>query len=170
MISYEIPDVVVAEQKVSLSSAVVVVVVHVVVEGMMASNVDLAVAETMATTAVDVVEMTAVASVVVAETSFAVAAETSFAVVVAETSFVVAAAAAAEQTNAAEIFVEGFEPFVALADETLAADVEIAEHETFVVAEHTLDDPVVDVMFEVVLVEMGPSFVVHACKVQIKKR
>ena len=167
MISYEIPDVVVAEQKVSLSSAVVVVVVDVVVEEMTASNVYLAVAETMATTAVDVVEMTAVASVVVAETSFAVAAETLFAVVVAETSFVVAAAA--EKTNAAEIFVEGFEPFVALADETLAADVEIAEHETFVV-EHTLDDPVVDVMFEVVLVEMGPSFVAHACKVQIKKR
>ena len=151
MISYEIPDVVVAVE-VSLTSAVVVVVV----EGMMASNVDLAV-ETMATTSVDVAEMTAVASVVVAETSFAV--------VVAETSSVVAA----EQTYAAETFAEGFEPFVALADETLVA--EIAEHETFVVAEHTLDDdPVVDVMFEVVLVEMDPSFVAHACKVQIKKR
>ena len=160
MISYEIPDVVVAVE-VSLTSAVVVVVV----EGMMASNVDLAV-ETMATTSVDVAEMTAVASVVVAETSFAVvAAETSFAVVVAETSYV----AAAEQTFAAETFAEGFEPFVALADETLVA--EIAEHDTFVVAEHTLDDdPVVDVMFEVVLVEMDPSFVAHACKVQIKKR
>ena len=161
MISYEIPDVVVAVE-VSLTSAVVVVVV----EGMMASNVDLAV-ETMATTSVDVAEMTAVASFVVAETSFAVvAAETSFAVVVAETS---CAVAAAEQTFAAETFAEGFEPFVALADETLVA--EIAEHETFVVAEHTLDDdPVVDVMFEVVLVEMDPSFVAHACKVQIKKR
>ena len=160
MISYEIPDVVVAAE-VSLSSAAVVVVVA----GMMASNVDLAV-ETMATTSVDVAEMTAVASVVVAETSFAVvAAETSFAVVVAETSYV----AAAEQTFAAETFAEGFEPFVALADETLVA--EIAEHDTFVVAEHTLDDdPVVDVMFEVVLVEMDPSFVAHACKVQIKKR
>ena len=160
MISYEIPDVVVAVE-VSLTSAVVVVVV----EGMMASNVDLAV-ETMATTSVDVAEMTAVASFVVAETSFAVvAAETSFAVVVAETSYV----AAAEQTFAAETFAEGFEPFVALADETLVA--EIAEHDTFVVAEHTLDDdPVVDVMFEVVLVEMDPSFVAHACKVQIKKR
>ena len=160
MISYEIPDVVVAAE-VSLSSAAVVVVVA----GMMASNVDLAV-ETMATTSVDVAEMTAVASFVVAETSFAVvAAETSFAVVVAETSYV----AAAEQTFAAETFAEGFEPFVALADETLVA--EIAEHDTFVVAEHTLDDdPVVDVMFEVVLVEMDPSFVAHACKVQIKKR
>ena len=159
MISYEIPDVVVAAE-VSLSSAAVVVVVA----GMMASNVDLAV-ETMATTSVDVAEMTAVASFVVAETSFAVvAAETSFAVVVAETSYV----AAAEQTFA-ETFAEGFEPFVALADETLVA--EIAEHDTFVVAEHTLDDdPVVDVMFEVVLVEMDPSFVAHACKVQIKKR
>ena len=152
MISYEIPDVVVAVE-VSLTSAVVVVVV----EGMMASNVDLAV-EMMATTSVDVAEMTAVASFVVAETSFAV--------VVAETS---CAVAAAEQTFAAETFAEGFEPFVALADETLVA--EIAEHETFVVAEHTLDDdPVVDVMFEVVLVEMDPSFVAHACKVQIKKR
>ena len=152
MISYEIPDVVVAAE-VSLSSAAVVVVV----EGMMASNVDLAV-EMMATTSVDVAEMTAVASVVVAETSFAV--------VVAETS---CAVAAAEQTFAAETFAEGFEPFVALADETLVA--EIAEHDTFVVAEHTLDDdPVVDVMFEVVLVEMDPSFVAHACKVQIKKR
>ena len=152
MISYEIPDVVVAVE-VSLTSAVVVVVV----EGMMASNVDLAV-EMMATTSVDVAEMTAVASFVVAETSFAV--------VVAETS---CAVAAAEQTFAAETFAEGFEPFVALADETLVA--EIAEHDTFVVAEHTLDDdPVVDVMFEVVLVEMDPSFVAHACKVQIKKR
>ena len=152
MISYEIPDVVVAVE-VSLTSAVVVVVV----EGMMASNVDLAV-EMMATTSVDVAEMTAVASFVVAETSIAV--------VVAETS---CAVAAAEQTFAAETFAEGFEPFVALADETLVA--EIAEHETFVVAEHTLDDdPVVDVMFEVVLVEMDPSFVAHACKVQIKKR
>ena len=152
MISYEIPDVVVAAE-VSLSSAAVVVVVA----GMMASNVDLAV-ETMATTSVDVAEMTAVASFVVAETSFAV--------VVAETS---CAVAAAEQTFAAETFAEGFEPFVALADETLVA--EIAEHDTFVVAEHTLDDdPVVDVMFEVVLVEMDPSFVAHACKVQIKKR
>ena len=162
MISYEIPDVVVAVE-VSLTSAVVVVVV----EGMMASNVDLAV-EMMATTSVDVAEMTAVASFVVAETSFAVvvAAETSFAVVVAETS---CAVAAAEQTYAAETFAEGFEPFVALADETSVA--EIAEHDTFVVAEHTLDDdPVVDVMFEVVLVEMDPSFVAHACKVQIKKR
>jgi hypothetical protein len=134
----------------------------------MASNVDLAV-EMMATTSVDVAETTAVASFVVAETSFAVvvvAAETSFAVVVAETSCVVAAA---EQTYAAETFAEGFEPFVALADETLVA--EIAEHETFVVAEHTLDDdPVVDVMFEVVLLEMDPSFVAHACKAQIKKR
>ena len=158
MISYEIPDVVVAVE-VSLTSAVVVV------EGMMASNVDLAV-EMMATTSVDVAEMTAVASFVVAETSFAVAAETSFAVVVAETS---CAVAAAEQTFAAETFAEGFEPFVALADETSVA--EIAEHDTIVVAEHTLDDdPVVDVMFEVVLVEMDPSFVAHACKVQIKKR
>ena len=152
MISYEIPDVVVAVE-VSLTSAVVVVVV----EGMMASNVDLAV-EMMATTSVDVAEMTAVASFVVAETSIAV--------VVAETS---CAVAAAEQTFAAETFAEGFEPFVALADETSVA--EIAEHDTFVVAEHTLDDdPVVDVMFEVVLVEMDPSFVAHACKVQIKKR
>ena len=171
MKSSEIP-VVVAEA----SSASVVVVV------MASSVVDLAIAELMATTFADVAEMAVVAetgtfaavgksfAVVAAETSLVVAGVTSFVVVVVATSFDVVDA---EQTFA-EILQGCFAPFVVLVGETLVADAEIAEQETLV-AVSTLDDPVVDVdvaedaAFVVVWVEIGPSFVAHACKVQMKK-
>ena len=170
MKSSEIP-VVVAEA----SSASVVVV-------MASSVVDLAGAEMMATT---FAEMAVVAetgtfavvaaagksfAVVAAETSLVVAGVTSFVVVAVATSFDVVDA---EQTFA-EILQGCFAPFVVLVGETLVADAEVAEQETFVAAS-TLDDPVVaaavaeDVAFAVVWVEIGPSFVAHACKVQMKK-
>ena len=158
MKSSEIP-VVVAEA----SSASVVVVV------MASSVVDLAVAEMMATTFAEmaVVAETGTFAVVAAETSLVVAGVTSFVVVAVATSFDVVDA---EQTFA-EILQGCFAPFVVLVGETLVADAEIAEQETLVAAS-TLDDPVVaaavaeDVAFAVVWVEIGPSFVAHACKVQ----
>lgn len=160
MKSSEIP-VVVAEA----SSASVVVV-------MASSVVDLAGAEMMATTFAEmaVVAETGTFAVVAAETSLVVAGVTSFVVVAVATSFDVVDA---EQTFA-EILQGCFAPFVVLVGETLVADAEIAEQETFVAAS-TLDDPVVaaavaeDVAFAVVWVEIGPSFVAHACKVQMKK-
>ena len=160
MKSSEIP-VVVAEA----SSASVVVV-------MASSVVDLAGAEMMATTFAEmaVVAETGTFAVVAAETSLVVAGVTSFVVVAVATSFDVVDA---EQTFA-EILQGCFAPFVVLVGETLVADAEVAEQETFVAAS-TLDDPVVaaavaeDVAFAVVWVEIGPSFVAHACKVQMKK-
>lgn len=162
MKSSEIP-VVVAEA----SSASVVVVV------MASSVVDLAIAEMMATTFAEmavVAETGTFAAVVAAETSLVVVEVTSFVVVAVATSFDVVDA---EQTFA-EILQGCFAPFVVLVGETLVADAEVAEQETLVAAS-TLDDPVVaaavaeDVAFAVVWVEIGPSFVAHACKVQMKK-